>query len=97
MKTTEKTIRRRPSRKEMVEVYNEKGLNGLYAFLRKHNIKFEKEIHEFGLETNSKAVAEKRAFVNPMKLQFHYYSKLITSRKTKWTYNRIRAIKIVLL
>ena len=97
MKPKEKTIRRRPSRKEMVEVYSQKGLNGLYAFLKKHNIPFKKEVYEFGLETNSKARAAKRAFVDPNKLQFHYYSLAVKSKRTKWTYNRIRAIKIVLL
>lgn len=96
MKAAEKIIRRRPSRKEMVEVYNEKGLNGLYAFLRKHNIKFEKEIHSFGLD-NKGSRKEKAEFIDHKKLQFHYYSKLITSRKTGWSYNNIRAIKIVLL
>lgn len=83
--------------KEIVKVYNEKGLNGLYAFLRRNDIKFGKIVCNFGLETNKNAREKKSRFVDPEKLQFHYYSRSIQSRKNKFNYNLLRGVKIVLL
>ena len=78
-------------------VYKEKGLNGVYALLRKNGVKYKVVVNEFGLNTNKQALKEKSEWINEGNLRFHYYSLSVKSRKTGYTYNRIRGIEIVIL
>ena len=79
------------------KVYKEKGLNGLYAFLRKSKIDFITEVVEFGWDSN-KARNKKDQWMtqsSPMCLHFHYYS---TGGKAKsgFQINMLRGIKIII-
>ena len=84
-------------KKQIVDVYNAKGLKSVYSFLSKQGIKFQKNVVEFGLNTNSKAGKEKSNWINVSELRFHYYSLGIRARHSGYSYNRIRGIEIVLL
>ena len=84
-------------KKQVVEIYNAKGLKSVYSFLRKQGIKFRLNVVEFGLNTNQKACNEKQNWINNSKLRFHYYSLGIRARYSGYSYNRIRGIEIVLL
>ena len=75
--------------------YVQSGLIGVYAFLKRHDIPFEKQIIDFGLHTNQKAKAQKAELCTNEPLVFHYYNQQITHNN--YRYNRIRAIRIVLL
>ena len=79
------------------EVYVESGLKGVYKALRNAGIEFKKEIMEFGLNTNTQAGIDKCDFIDHAKLQFHYYSRGVKCRKTGYSYNVIRGIKLVIL
>ena len=82
---------------QLLEVYKSKGLNGLYAYMRKHGISFTTDTREFGLHTSKKALQEKDSWLKAAtgnELRLHYYSVSVTSRRTGWSYNRIRAIAI---
>lgn len=69
-------------KKAAIEIYNAKGLNGLYAFLRKNGIKFEKGVYEFGFA--HKGAVAKKAFMdektNAHTMRFHYYAVIKTAR-----------------
>lgn len=84
---------------QVEKVYNIKGLNGVYAYLRKNSIKNQISVENFGLE-NKKTKAEKKEFLAKKEkntLKFHYYSVGITSRKTHFMYYKLRAISIKIL
>ena len=87
-------------KKQVTEIAKEQGLNSVYAFLRSKGIKFEKEVFWFGLDANKKDQAEKAKFIAEKtpanEINLHYYSIGIKSRKTGYTYNRIRGIKLKL-
>lgn len=83
--------------KEIQKTYREKGLNSIYAFLKRNGINYKVAVVEFGLQTNSLAVREKSQWMENKDLRFHYYSLGIKSRKTGFSYNRIRGIEIILL
>ena len=84
-------------KEEIISVYKTKGLNGVYAFLRKNEVKYKVVVSEFGLNTNKKALIDKSDWINENDLRFHYHSLSVKSRKTGYTYNRIRGIEIVIL
>ena len=84
-------------KKQVVEIYKAKGLTSVYSFLKKQGINFRKNVVEFGLHTNKQALMEKNEWINENDLRFHYYSISVKSRKTGYTYNRIRGIEIVIL
>ena len=91
------------TKKEILKVYNENGLNGLYAYMRKNGIKYEKEIFEFGLDdcrNSCKNCKYKKNWLNEKTdknvFRFHYYSIGIKSRKTGYNYNIIRGIEITI-
>ena len=77
------------------KVHKEKGLNGLYAFLRKAKIEFTTEVIEFGWDS-VKARNEKERWLSQSPLNFHYYS---TGGKAKSGYqvNMLRGIKIKII
>lgn len=79
------------------DVYMESGLKGVYKALKNAGIEFKKEIMEFGLNTNTQAGIEKCDFIYHSKLQFHYYSRGVKCRKTGYSYNVMRGIKLVIL
>lgn len=82
---------------QLLEVYKSKGLNGLYAYMRKQGISFTTDTREFGLHTNKKAHEEKDSWLKAEtgnELRLHYYSVAVVSRRTGWSYNRIRGIAI---
>ena len=88
------------SKKEMMSVYKERGLNGLYSFLRKKGKNFSKSIIEFGLSESTKAAQEKEEWLEGKTdiktIRFHYYSVCIHSRKIGYNYNIIRGIEIII-
>lgn len=75
------------------QIYNQKGLNSVYSFLKREKINFEKIVHEFGLNTNKKAYQAKKDFINNDQLKFHYYSILIRNKKGYY-FNLLRALEI---
>ena len=79
-------------------IHSEHGLNGLYAYLRKHGIKFDKSIIEFGLNSSKKANEAKENWLSETTdkntFRFHYYSVSVKARKTGFNYNKIRGIEI---
>ena len=86
------------SKKEMMSVYKERGLNGLYSFLRKKGINFTKNVIDFGLSGSTKVANEKKEWLeektDSKTIRFHYYSVGIKSRRTGYNYNIIRGIEI---
>jgi len=88
------------TKKEMLRVYKESGLNGLYAYLRKNGIAYERDVYNFGLEGAKKAEQMKREFLAEDKgekiLRFHYYCTSVTARNG-FSYNRLRGIEITIL
>lgn len=95
MKTENKT--RKNLVNEINNVYIQKGLNGVYAFLRKNNIQYKTRVEYFGLATNKEAVKDKIEWLKSGELRFHYANKQVKSAKTGWKYNRLRCIEIILL
>jgi len=79
-------------RKEIINLYNEKGINSVYAFLKRNNIDYTKNVIEFGLDSK-KTNVKKTEWLNIEELKFHYYSQLIKA-KSGWSYNLIRGIEI---
>lgn len=78
-------------------VYTEKGLNGLYSYLRHNGIPFKKTIIEFGF--GAKAVDERHEWYNestPDELHIYYCNRLVTCRNSGWRVNVIRGIVIEL-
>ena len=67
---------------QIVEIRKEKGLNGLYSFLKKNDIPHEWEVYNFGLSGSKQAEQAKREFLAAEPLNFHYYSIGITSKKS---------------
>ena len=84
-------------KKEIVKNYDEKGLNSVYAFLKRNSIKYKLDVNEFGLQTNKVACKDKYNWVDKSELKFHYYSKMVKSRKTGYYYNQLRGVEIILL
>lgn len=79
------------------QVYREKGLNGLYAFLRKNKINYTTRVESFGLQ-GQKTWSAKQEWLEeriPGTIRMHYHSRLIHSRG--WNYNLLRGIEIVFL
>ena len=76
------------------KIYKKKGLNGLYAFLRKSKIEFTTEVVEFGWDSE-KARNEKERWLTQSPLSFHYYS---TGGKARsgFQVNMLRGIKIII-
>lgn len=81
--------------KKITEIYKEKGLNGVYGFLKKEGIKYDRQVFEFGLHTNKAANAEKSDFLKHP-LSFHLYSIGINARRTGYGYNILRGLRIIL-
>jgi len=84
-------------KKQIATVYSQKGLNGVYAFLRKNQIPYELDVVEFGLHTNKKALKQKDAFLKADPLHFHYYSVVRRGRQNGYKYKVLRGLKITLL
>lgn len=88
------------SKKQIMNVYNEHGLNGLYSFLRKNEIDYSTSIAEFGLNSSLKSKQEKNDWLEEKTekgvFRFHYYSIGIKSRRSGYSYNIIRGIEITL-
>lgn len=84
-------------KREIALVYSKKGLNGVYAFLKKNKIRYELAVIEFGLHTNKKAQEQKEAFLKADPLNFHYYSLLRRGQRNGYKYNVLRGLKITLL
>ena len=45
--------------KQIIDIYKNKGLNGIYRFLKKNNIEYSKEYFEFGIK-NTKISRKKK-------------------------------------
>ena len=80
----------------IIDCYAKKGLNGVHAFLKRNKIAYKQEILEFGLHTKKGVAEEKKQAIESDKMTFHYYSKAVRGRNG-YTYNVVRATKIVLL
>lgn len=91
-----KTLNSSELKNQVAEIYKERGLKGVYSFLKQSGISFNKNVVEFGLRTNKTACAEKTEWVNSSELRFHYYSIGIKAR-SGYSYNKIRGIEIILL
>lgn len=86
--------------KKVNEVYKERGLKSVYSFLKANSIKYKRVVHEFGLKGTKYAETEKSNFIEkiePNTFKAHYYSVSVKSRKTGFSYNKIRAIEIILI
>ena len=85
------------TKKNLIDVYNVKGLNGLYAFLRKNGVNYKREEFEFGLNTNAKTGLAKQEFLNAQTadnvLHLHYASRGVTARNG-FKYTILRALQI---
>ena len=95
MKTTEKNLETVVN--EINNVYSKKGLNGVYAFLRKNGVNYKTKVEYFGLATNKEAAKDKIEWLKSGELRFHYANLQVKSAKTGWKYNRLRGIEIILL
>ena len=95
MKTTEKNSENVVN--EIKKVYEQKGLNGVYAFLRKNGVNYKTKVEYFGLATNKEAAKDKIEWLKSGELRFHYANLQVKSAKTGWKYNRLRGIEIILL
>ena len=84
------------TKKQALKVYEERGLNALYRFLKKNNVSYKKKVEEFGLDgvATQKAKSE---WLKGGEFRFHYFAIGIKSRKTGYSYNRIRGIEIQIL
>ena len=81
-------------------IYKEKGLNSAYGFLKRNNIEYKRTVHEFGLQNCKRAEKEKKDFIAEQEeytFKAHLFAIGIKSRKTGFSYNRIRAIEIKLI
>ena len=87
-------------KKQIMNVYKECGLKGLYSFLRKNEINYTTSVVEFGLDSSLKSKQEKNDWLEdkPEKgiFRFHYYSIGVKSRKNGYHYNIIRGIEITI-
>lgn len=85
-------------KKQINEVYETKGLNGVHNFLKKHKIPYSQKIEEFGLHTRKGSETEKKAwlteYVGPDTFRFHLFSLGITSKG--YMYNILRGKQIKL-
>lgn len=83
---------------KLLEVYNAKGLNGLWAYMRKNNIEYTKTIFEFGYASNYNAGLAKKKFVEEATpenvLQLHFAARGVTSRRNGFHTNIIQGVKI---
>lgn len=92
MKATAKQI------KEIAELHAEKGCNAVYGYIKRNNIDCKITTYEFGLNTNQEARVRKTAFLTEKvkrTLRFHRYNRLVTSRRTHYSYNVLRGIEFV--
>jgi len=76
------------------KIYKDKGLNGLYAYLKKSQIPFTTEVVEFGWDSE-KARNEKERWLTQSPLSFHYYS---TGGKARsgFQVNMLRGIRVII-
>lgn len=80
--------------KDIRAIAAEKGNKvSMYTELRRRGVNFRKEVLEFGLDgVASRKEKEDYLAANPT--SFHLYDVAVKSRKTGWSYNRIRAVRI---
>lgn len=89
-KITEKQI------KELREVHKNGNMNNVYGWLNRNGFKYKKHIVEFGLDNKTNS-DEKSEWLKGSDLRFHLYSVLVRSKKTGWSYNRIRGVEIEII
>ncbi len=92
MKTTEKNSE---IVNEINNVYVEKGLNGVYAFLKRNGINYTVEIKKFGSATYQNNI-EKMQWISDSKLRFDYESEKKVSDVTGKRYHILRGIEIII-
>ena len=90
---------KRVTKSELLSVYREHGLNGLWAYGRKHDIYFVTEVFTFGLASNKSSHVAKLNFLNSDKhlshcLHLHYYSYLVSARHGNFRTNVLRGISV---
>lgn len=86
-------------KREMRKVYEDKGLNALYAYLDKNGIKYRIKTVEFGTAGSKKAVADRQAWRDgeqESELRLYYCNRLVKARKNGYCYNIARGRLIVL-
>ena len=84
----------------ILATYKTKGLNGLYAFLRKNNIAYNQQYINFGWANSKKANELKAAFLGAPKsltngINLHYYSVCVRC-KNGYSINMLRGTKITI-
>jgi len=88
----------RTSKKQLMAVYNEKGLNSLYAFMKRNKITYTREVYEFGLQGSRNTFSGYSDFLDEKTdrntLHLHLYSVGVKSRKNGYSYNIVRGIEI---
>lgn len=87
---------------EINNVYVEKGLNGVYAFLRKNGVKFTTRVVDFGWTTNQKNYEKREQWLaeSPLHLPFHNKCTISTFGGYKnrgYRCQILRGIEIILL
>ena len=92
MKTTEKNSE---IVNEINNVYVEKGLNGVYAFLKRNGINYTVEIKKFGSATYQNNI-EKMQWISDSKLRFDYESERRVSDVNGKRYSILRGIEIII-
>jgi len=92
MKTTEKNSE---IVNEINNVYVEKGLNGVYAFLKRNGINYTVEIKKFGSATYQNNI-EKMQWISDSKLRFDYESERRVSDVSGKRYSILRGIEIII-
>jgi len=93
MKTTEKNLETVVN--EINNVYVEKGLNGVYAFLKRNGINYTVEIKKFGSSTYQNNI-EKMQWISESNLRFDYESEKKVSDVTGKRYHILRGIEIII-
>lgn len=86
--------------KEVKALHATKGWNGVYAFLKRHNVNYVKGVIDFGLDSNPRAIPNKTAYMaenQANEFRAHLFAQSVRAVKTGYKYNRIRAqyIRIV--
>jgi len=102
MKTTEKnskimktTGKNSEIANEIKNVYAEKGLNGVYDFLKRNGINYTVKIKKFGGATYQNNI-EKMEWISESNLRFDYESERKVSDVNGKTYYILRGIEIII-
>ena len=78
-----------------VFLYQFKGLNSIYAFLKRNKIKYDNRTYEFGYATTNGNGQDKLNFLQENRMHFHLYSESVQC-KNGFSVNKLRGRKIII-